>query len=61
MKVDKLNFPNLNLLSGRTDQFMLYNGHGASYLYISLRFGVALCTAMVTPKLLKGSGIKQQS
>lgn len=27
-------------LSGRTLQFIEYNGHGAKYLYISLRFPV---------------------
>lgn len=45
---------NLNLLSGRTDQFILYSGHGASYLYISLRFGVVLWTAIDNPRC-KGS------
>ena len=29
---------NRNLLSGLTDQFILYTVHGASYLYISFRF-----------------------
>ena len=34
----KLPRANLKRLSGRIDQFMLYTVHGASYLYISLRF-----------------------
>jgi hypothetical protein len=44
----------LNRLSGRTDQFMLYRSHGASYLYISFRFGGAPWTAIVKA-LCRGS------